>query len=261
MKPFAGVMPTSIQGFAIIGLGALLSSITFGQATTSAPTFEVASVKVNTSGESATSENFENGRLPLLNIPMKVIVARAYQVTNDRIAGPDWLDFDRFDIIAKSAPDTTGDTMWLMRQNLLADRFHLTIHHEQTAVPVYALVAAKTGPKFKEASADSPEKVTCSRPDSQVTCRNQKTTMAQLAQNLPRWVSRNFFDLPVLDRTELHGVYDFSLTWSLTNRPDDPADVSLFDAIEDQLGLKLERQKVPVDRIVIDHLERVPTEN
>lgn len=174
----------------------------------------MASVKVNTSGESATSGNFENGRLTLLNIPMKVIVARAYQVTNDRIAGPDWLDFDRFDIIAKSAPDMTGDAMWLMLRSLLADRFHLTIHREQPAVPVYALVAGKTGPKFKEASADSPEKVTCSRPDSQVTCRNQKTTMAQLAQNLPRWVSRNFFDLPVLDRTELHGVYDFSLTWT-----------------------------------------------
>jgi uncharacterized protein (TIGR03435 family) len=178
--------------------------------------------------------------------------------------GPDWLETEGYDIVAKFGPETTGETLLLMMQNLLADRFRLAIHHEQKAVPVYALVVGKDGPRLREAPADSQIKSTCSRQGTQLTCQNQKTTMAQLAQNLPRWMPRDWFDLPVVDLTGLRDAYDFSLTWTLTSRRDDPVDpaaVDLFDAIQDQLGLKLEQRKTSVDRIVIDHIDRVPIQN
>ena len=254
----------------VASLGALFSSVTFSQTTPSAPAFEVASVKVNTSGE-PPSGNTRNGRLTMYNMPMKVLIARAYQVANDKVTGPDWLDTAGYDIVAKLGPDTTAETLWLMLQNLLADRFKLGLHHEQKPTPVYALVVGKNGPKLKEASAGSQVKSTCSRQGTQISCQNQKLSMADLAQNLPRWVSRDWFDLPIVDQTGLPGVYDFSLTWTPSNRPDsaaggtseatDPSGVTLFDAIQDQLGLKLEQRKLPVDRIVIDHIERIPTEN
>jgi uncharacterized protein (TIGR03435 family) len=96
-------------------------------------------------------------------------------------------------------------------------------------------------------------------------------TMEDLARNFPRWVSMDWFDLPIVDQTGLHGAYDFSLTWTLTSRREDaraaaseagePGAVSLFDAVQDQLGLKLDQRKVPLDRVVIDHAERVPVDN
>ncbi len=251
------------RAFAIAGLGALFSGMTFGQPSPSTPAFEVASVKVNTSGERASGDT-KGDRLTLYNMPMKVIIALAYRVPNDRVAGPAWLDTDGFDIVAKVGPGTTADTLWLMLQNLLAERFKLAVHRDQSPVPVYALVADKKGPKLQEAAADSQVKSTCNREGTQLTCRNQKLTMADLAQNLPRWVGRDWFGLPIVDQTGLHGVYDFSLTWTLTNNADEsvePPAVSLFEALQDQLGVKLEQRKVPVDRIVVDHIERVPIDN
>jgi uncharacterized protein (TIGR03435 family) len=259
-----------IRTFVVAALGALVCGVTFAQAVTgSAPVFEVASVKVNTSGE-RPSVNARGDRLTMSNMPLRAIVALAYQVPNDRVTGPGWLD-NGFDIVAKFGPDTTRETLWPMLQNLLAERFKLAIHHEQTLVPVYALVVAKNGPKLQEASAGGTSKSTCSMQGTLLTCRNQKMTMEDLAQNFPRWVSRDWFDLPIVDQTGLHGAYDFSLTWTLTDRRDDtrggaaeasdPSGVSLFDALQDQLGLKLEQRKAPLDRIVVDHAERIPVEN
>ena len=98
--------------------------------TASVPAFEVASVKVNTSG-APPSGDAKGDRLTLYNMPLKVIVARAYQVTNDKVTGPAWLDTDSYDIVAKFAPDTARRDLWLMLQNLLVERFKLAIHHEQ----------------------------------------------------------------------------------------------------------------------------------
>lgn len=252
-----------IRAFAIAGIGAFISGAIFGQVPASAPTFEVASVKVNTSGERA-SVDAKGDRLLLYNMPMAVIVALAYQVPNDRVTGPGWLVTEGYDIVAKFGPATTRETLWPMLQNLLAERFKLTFHHEEKPVPVWALVVGKNGPKLKESSADNQVKPGCNRQGVQLTCSSQKTTMAKLAENLPRWVSRDWFGMPIVDQTGLAGAYDFSLTWTLTDRRDeagDPAAVSLFDAIQDRLGLKLEQRKAPVDRIAIDHVERVPIEN
>jgi len=252
------------RSITLAALGTLLSGAVFGQAAANTPAFEVASVKINNSGDSEPTGDATNGRFTLRNCPMFVIVARAYQVNFDRIDGPDWLQTERYDIDAKYAPDATDENLWLMLQNLLAERFKLATHHEQKPAPVWALMVGKKGPKLREAAADSPLTKECTRQGLQVTCQARKITTAELAERLLHWVSRNWFGLPIVDQTGLTGAYDLSLTWTPTNRPDDTVDppgVSLFDALQDQLGLKLEQRKAPVDRIVIDHIEKVPTEN
>ena len=253
-----------IRGFAIAALGTLLSGAVFGQTAPNTPAFEVASVKIDKSGDSEPTGDATNGRFTLRNCPMFVIVARAYQVNFDRIDGPDWLQTERYDIDAKYAPDTTGENLWLMLQNLLAERFKLALHHEQKPVPVWALLVGKKGPKLPQPAADSPLTRECTRQGLQLTCQARKITTAEFAERFLHWTSRNWFGLPIMDQTGLTGVYDFSLTWTMTNRADDPVEapgVSLFDALQDQLGLKLEQRKAPVDRIVIDSMEKVPTEN
>jgi uncharacterized protein (TIGR03435 family) len=88
--------------------------------------------------------------------------------------------------------------------------------------------------------------------------------MAEFAESIPHWLSQNWLSLPVVDQTGIQGVYDVSLTWTMTRRPDDTVEapgLSLFDAIEEQLGLKLEQRKAPLDRIVVDRFERVPVAN
>ena len=243
--------------FRPFAIAALLSGLALGQ------TFEVASVKKNTTGERPSADG-KGDRLNIYNLPLKFIVAMAWQVPNDRVDGPSWTETDGFDIIAKPAPNATRDAVFAMLQNLLAERFKLTTHREQKPVPVYALVVAKNGPKLQPSAPDSSRRNPCTRDGLQLTCQSQKSTMGDLAQNLPRWGSMNWFDLPIVDRTGLSGAYDFSLTWTMTRKIDDSVDppgLSLFDALQEQLGLKLELQKAPVDRIVIDHAERVPVEN
>jgi len=258
-----------IRVFVVAAFGVLFGGVMFGQAIAGAPAFEVASVKANTTGE-RPAVDAKGDTLTMHNMPLRIIVALAYQVPNDRVTGPGWTD-NGFDIVAKFGPATTRESLWPMLRNLLAERFKLSIHHEQTPVAVYALVVGKNGPKLQEASAGSTPGSKCGVQGSQITCRNQKMTMEDLARNFPRWVSMDWFDLPIVDQTGLHGAYDFSLTWTLTSRREDaraaaseagePGAVSLFDAVQDQLGLKLEQRKVPLDRVVIDHAERVPVDN
>jgi len=168
-----------------------------------------------------------------------------------------------------------------MMQNLLAERFHLAIHHEKKEGPVYDLVVAKNGPKLKE-SANAPVPKNSPEQESgfpklgpdgfpvlgpgrgyrmavmndHSAARFTDATMAQLANLLTSQLKR-----PVTDATGLAGKYDFSLRWVPEgfSKPDDP-EPTLSDAVQ-QLGLKLEQKKGVVDMIVIDHIDKVPTEN
>jgi uncharacterized protein (TIGR03435 family) len=249
----------------MVAFGALCCDGILAQSTSGRPAFEVASVKVNTTGERPSADG-KGDRLTLRNVPMRVIVALAYQVPNDRISGPAWIDSDGYDIVAKPEPGSTREDLWPMIQTLLAERFKLSVHREQKPTPAYALVVGKNGPKLKNSSPDSTVQSTCSRQGMKLTCVNQRSTIGQLAQNLPRWLPRDWLGLPVVDQTGLDGAYDFSLTWTMTDRSPsaeaaDPAGMDLFEAIQEQLGLKLEERKVLLDRIVIDHVERVPSAN
>ena len=241
------------------------------------PEFEVAEIKVNKSGQLQMQASFlAGGQITARNIPMKLLLAQAFNVRQEYITGgPSWLESDRFDIVAKAAPSTPADTLRVMVQALLADRFKLETHTEQKVMPIYALVPAKQGPKLQPAAGTgapscSPNQITDGK--AHRVCVNQ--TMADLAKTIPA-LAPFYFDRPVVDLTEIKGSYDVTLDWTV--RPpaaapglqadgipaasDVAAGSTIFDSVEKQLGLKLESRKQPMPVIVIDHIERTPTEN
>jgi uncharacterized protein (TIGR03435 family) len=248
-----------------------LSSIpAFSQSQTPAPSFEVADVKVNKSGEARMAVDFlPGGRLSMRNVPMKVMIMMAYHVRPDAVTGgPDWLGSDRFDIVAKALQTTSPDELRRMLRTLLAERFKLAVHTDQKIMPAYALVLGKTGPKLQPSGAALLTEQRCGPGEGvaeqkHVTC--QHLTMAVLADTLQEIAPRDI-DMPVVDRTGLTGTYNFRLDWTPAVRaagasPDAPAGPTLFEAVEAQLGLKLENRKLPLPVIVIDRVDRAPTEN
>jgi uncharacterized protein (TIGR03435 family) len=250
------------RAFAIAGLGALLPGLFYGQSSAAAPAFEVGSVKVSNSMDYRGSFHIEDGRISMQNYSMIGIVQYAYHVNFDRIAGPNWIFDQYYDIDATFAPTSDGEAVRLMTQKLLADRFKLSLHHDQSPTPVYALVVGKKGPKLKPASEDGRPRFEMK--GLQFTCQYPKTTLAEFAEEIPHWLSQHWLAYPVVDHTGIQGEYDISLTFTWTNHAEDTVDppgLSLFDALDEQLGLKLEQRKVPFDRIVIDHIERVPVAN
>ena len=216
---------------------------------------------------------------------MRVVLMEAFQVKNYQITGPSWLDDDCFEIVAKMPEGATSGQIPAMLRAMLAERFKLAAHKEDRPRPVYALVVDKGGPKFKTASLNfrrtglRPGQVSFSAaPDTQGF--KGALTMATVAHFLS-----GHLDRPVQDLTGLQGTYDIDLAWmpdpgidrrspSTHSFATDPASSSstgidlpaaptatLFTAIRDSLGLKLEPRKEPVEMVVVDHLERVPTGN
>jgi bla regulator protein BlaR1 len=260
------------------------------------PTFEVASVKPNKSGDMGVQLMFQpGGRFNAKNISLKFLIRFAYGVQDFQITGgPAWLNSDKYDIEAKAEgrSKTEMDNMTdaqrdadmeqnkLRMQALLADRFKLTLHKESKDAPIYALVVAKNGPKLKEATPeelappDPNEAPKPPGPNGKMRGRGmrmgrgeltgQAAQMTFLADVLSNQVGRT-----VIDKTGLTGLYDFTLKWTPDESqgpmfkgpgdappPPDPNGPSLFTAIQEQLGLKLEPQRGPVDLLVIDHAEK-----
>jgi uncharacterized protein (TIGR03435 family) len=167
-----------------------------------------------------------------------------------------------YDIAAKAEGDgsPTRAEFRPMLQTLLAERFNLKFHRETRAMPVYALVVGKNGPKFKESAPDAPRVANFG-----VNGRNQNMTLTQATIDTVADTIKGIFfvDRPVLDKTGLTGKYDIKLEatpeFRINNNPQ-PDDISVFDTIEQQLGLKLEPQKANVEVLVVDHIEK-PSEN
>lgn len=249
----------------------LVSAIpALGQSPATQLSFEVADVKVNKSGETRLAVDFQGGgKLSMRNVPMRVLIMFAYHVRADAVEGwPSWFESDRFDVVAKAAQTTPPDDLRRMLQALLAERFKLVVHAGQKNMPAYALVVGKSGPKLQPSE---PAILTEQRCDPatgaagvrHVVCRH--LTMPVLADTLQELSPRDF-DVPVIDQTGLKGSYDFKLDWAPPSRPDAAASdtvagMTMFDAVEAQIGLKLERKKLPLPIIVIDHVDRVPVEN
>ncbi len=241
--------------------------------------FDVAEVRPSGPDE---HEDFkmENGRIEAKAIALRDLIEFAYDAEDDALkGGAKWLDSAKFDIVAKTAPTESADTLRVMLQSLLTQRFGLKVHKERQPVTVYALTALK--PKLK--NADPAERSTCTMSLADggraYTCQN--VTMAQFAEKL-RGVAQGYIDHPVVDLTGLTGSYDFSARWAPRGRtlgrvgavpagggdagpapssPDPTAELTVFEAMERQLGLKLAVQKHPMPVVVIDHVERKPTEN
>jgi uncharacterized protein (TIGR03435 family) len=234
--------------------------------------FEVVDVKISKSTNSVPSKErfLPGGRVELPNFTMRSLIMGAYSVRENMVTGgPNWLDSDRFDVVAKAAADTPLATLRLMIQTMLAERFKLAIHREAKVMPVYALVVGKRGPSLQQAAGSGRPNCTSRTIGVGVINRDcHNLTMADLALQLPG-LSPAYVDLPVVDLSDLKGGYDFSLEYSVRGRGDagrsgdgagDSTGATMFEAVE-QLGLKLEPRKLAVSVIVIDHVERVPTGN
>ncbi len=230
------------------------------------PAFEVAAIKPSDPNSNGSSSNTRNNRIVIKNWTLKRMVQRAYNVKDFQITGgPNWTDSARYDIDAKedgSAEKLTGPARlerWMAEwQALLADRFQVVVHRETKTLPVYHMVVAKGGLKISPVASTDGSTMNSSR-----TWLNAKGVSMQ---NIAGWLSDQM-ERPVLDASEIPGVFDFRLEWTpdvapsaKTPETDAPAGPSIFTAIQEQLGLRLEAGKGPVEIIVIDHAEK-PTEN
>jgi uncharacterized protein (TIGR03435 family) len=232
------------------------------------PAFEVAVIKANTSSD-PESGDIEHGRLTIRNASLRHLIGAAYNVRIDLLkGGPNWVDNDRFDVIAKADPTTSEDISRIMLRTLLAERFRLAVHHEQRLTPVFVLKVARNGPKLQQSAAGTPDRAGCIG-SAPLTCH--KRSMADLAETLRRHATG--IDIPVVDETGLTSRYDFKLFFAATSPAsgaspgatepavEAPAGVSIFAALREQLGLELQKARRPIDFLIIDHADRVPVEN
>jgi len=241
------------------GLFVALSYAAWAQSQ-AAPAFEVASVRVNSSGNGHHSVERDTGRITMTNVDLKSAIALAYGVTESQVSGPGWLDSERYDVIAKAPEGAKEDEQPAMLQTLLADRFKLRAHRETRETSVYAIVVAKNGPKFQPVEGGANDGGVSSSAGHMTA---HKIPMARLATFLGS--ARAQLDRPVVDMTGLQGVFDLNLVWE-PDRPeraknDGESGPSLFTALQEQLGLKLESRKAPVEILVVDAVEKTPTEN
>jgi uncharacterized protein (TIGR03435 family) len=264
------------------------------------PEFEVASIKLSKAATPGSRLMMQpGGRFVGTAINIKFLIEMAYDIKDSQLIGiPSWLDSERYDIDAKPDqataatlkklnPDVGMETMRKMVQQLLADRFKLQFTHDTKELPVYLLVVGKGGPKFKESTAKPPDPPTDGAPPPTGArdrprlgiMMNGRGELNVVYGDMPMFVNvlSRVVGRLVVDKTALTGKYDFSLKWA----PDEnqgmmgppgagpgpggaappPSDgPSIFTALQEQLGLKLESQKAPTDVLVIQHVER-PSEN
>jgi len=237
----------------------------FAQSPTGAPpSFDVASLKPSPplTGDliNINLGGIRNGELTLGNASLVDCVKFAYGlVSNEQVAGPDWIKSKmvRFDVVAKSAPTTPREQSLLMLRTLLTERFGLVMHTEKRSFAHYALIVGKGGSKLHEVEPDLN--------NSHMVYRLGSLTHNRIAmQTLAMLLSRQMGEL-VLDETGLKGVYELKLEWTpeaarATADLPEPGP-TIFTALQEQLGLKLEGRKDAVDVLVIDHAEKVPIAN
>jgi uncharacterized protein (TIGR03435 family) len=232
-------------------------------ATQSAPAFEVVSIKPNHSGESGGASRAQPGRYQGINVTLMRLIRLAYQPVQEFEGGPDWINTEHFDIEARAAGTPTRDEMIAMLRVMLADRFALQVRRDVRERPVYALTLARRdgtlGAQLKRSDAECQNGPgTCGVQMDNGALRSKSITLPRLAAEL------SFVGRKVIDRTGLPGAFDVSLEWM----PDAPGGgapppdslPSIFTAIQEQLGLKLEPSTGSVDFVTIVRAER-PTPN
>jgi uncharacterized protein (TIGR03435 family) len=224
------------------------------------PEFEVATIKPVPPNWDHYGYHHLGRRVWCDNETVNTMIQYAYGVSGRQIVGgPRWVSSDAYNV--DGVPDIQGDPsvkqMLAMYQKLLADRFKLTIHHETRELAAYALTITKSSPKLAKSLGD-PNGLPDETGDSDrtgITMRYTNTSMEDLADNLQAMMGDG---KPVVEQTELTGRFDFTLKWTReqTQSADPNAAPGLFTAIQEQLGLKLEPVKAPVDVLVIDQVER-----
>ena len=229
--------------------------------TSSAPAFEVASIKPSIPGSEFWIRPAANGsRLNTKNVTVRRMIMRTYSIADWQISGgPAWIDSDRYDIDAKPEHPVSSEQLLLMLQTLLADRFKLSMHRETAERSIYALTVEKGGSKLKaHQGGDDDQQGNNYNGAGHAACRN--CSMARLANFLSVQTGHS-----VVDRTGIEGGYDFTLDFApVRAAPDSRAPSSrsidtrpeIFTSLREQLGLKLEPQKGTVEMFHIDRVEK-----
>jgi uncharacterized protein (TIGR03435 family) len=225
--------------------------------------FEVVSIKPNKTMSGSSQSTTNQGMLRGTNLSLKSLIMRGYGIRSYQLEGPDWLDSEHFDISAKFPADfpkereKSATAYQAMMQKMLADRFKLAVHRDQKSMAVYGLVVGKGGIKFKEV------------PPGHSSSNSNNTHYVGTSISMDTFATflSGQMELPVLDATGLKGTYDLKLDWITERQAQAKADSEpqagqpIQDALQDQLGLKVEHRKAPVDIVVVDHAERLPTDN
>ena len=261
-------MRASVLGVGVFWLGGSLCLAQAG--------FELASVKVSElgrmGGEGSRKGNLssEPGSLIIRNLTLKACVSWAYHVRDYQVTGPGWIENERYDIMAKSGDPVKEDGLRKMLQTLLAERFKLAVHRETRELPVYVLTVDRGGSRMKPSEGAGESSFQPVKSMGKLVMTISHTTVGQFADVL----GSGLLQLPVLDQTGLAGAYDFTIDISRYIDPTlgpgagvtSPIDRSMAEnaitmALREQLGLRLESKKSPLDIVVVDRAERVPTEN
>ena len=277
-------------------LGVCVLGIAFGQQTGKVA-FEVASIKPSqpmSMGRMRIGMNTDGGMLRYSNVSLKDCIRNAYRVKDFQVQGPDWLDSARFDIVAKLPDGASKDQIPEMLQTLLAERFKLSLHRDTKEHAIYALVVGKGGPKLKPAEVQTGDDATPGGapggrgglPRGAMSMmidpagahlKAPSATLSTLAEMISRFSER-----PVVDYTGIQGQYDFDLVFApetmrnmpggkgmmmppgggehpQTDAPAEPA-ATIYESVQ-RYGLKLEPRKAPMEMLIVDHIEKEPTEN
>jgi uncharacterized protein (TIGR03435 family) len=255
----------------VLACMALVAAPVFAQAAATAPSFDIADVHAGSRnpGVGMTGGQLRDGRYELHNATMVDLIRTAYSVDAERVlGGPSWLELDTFTVIAKAPQSTPLPTLKLMLQSLLADRFKLVVHQDTRSMSSYALTVIGGKPKMKEAAGpgqgcqpqpQTPEPGTV--PPQVGICRG--ITMEAFAQLLPR-IAGNYLTSPlVIDQTGLKDAWDFEIRFHnrLQLSQAGSEAISIFDALEKQLGLKLELNETSQTALVVDSANNTPTPN
>jgi uncharacterized protein (TIGR03435 family) len=266
------------KALAIVGVGAFFCARTYCQAPDRKPAtaveFEAATVKVNTSGDPMPLRDVNKSQIILRNMTLRTLLPAAYHVEGYQVSGaPGWFDSDRFDVVAKVPEGATPDDRGIMLQNLLKQSFNLVFHWEEKPLPGYALAVSKYGPILTKSE---PGKLSCDVGGKEGTGIVHLSCQHATSADIAFAVITTAFDYlegrHVVDNTGLTGSWEFQLDFArlvayerdqdeLSNDPQRKSIVSIFQAVEDQLGLKLESQKVPTPILAIDHIDRKPVGN
>lgn len=276
------MMPSSFQNnlrflvaaaVAVAAPGAMAQSKTAPASAPPSAAFDVADVHMSPYVRFPFMEggDLAGDRYILHQANMTEIIAAAYKLDPSNVqGGPSWLDWDHFDIIAVAPPTTSKAMIRLMLQSLLAQRFNLVVHTGSAPMPAYVLSAPKGKTKLKESDGNGDPNCEYQPPPanqaagaiSQIvfTCHNE--TMEKFAQDVHEWAG-GYLTKPVVDSTGLTGAYDFDLKWTGRGQLDRAGHdgISIFDAVDKELGLKLALETAPRPVLIVDSVNESPTPN
>lgn len=237
-----------------------------GQTSAPRPAFEIADIHASPASRyPAMRAAFRPGHIELKQATMVDLIAAAWGVEPNQVfGGPSWLELDRFDIVASTSANASQQAVRQMLESLLTDRFGLAVHPDQKPMPAFVLSAGTGKPKMTQSEPNTAPGCVRQPQSSEISlpavCRG--VTMRMFAQQL-RNAAGDYLEAPVIDQTNLEGAWDFTFKWTSRDRLAAAGSdaITIFDAIDKQLGLKLESRQVPARVVVVDRVNRTSTPN